>query len=309
MAPTDDVGFFSRDTRLVSSYRLTLNGLAPLLLDAAELTHFAARYEFVSPSMPLASITGVSTDLSDVVLPERAIGLRLHRSIFEGVHEDYDLASFSQQPMRLLLEVQLESDFADIFDVRSHRLIRRGDLQTVWRPGTTELRSSYHNGDFRRELIVRADRAGSQPEYANGRLVFVVSLPPRGAWHVCLLWRPIFDHHVGRVFDCSATAPAAGVGNRVLPRVELESPHPTLPAIWRQSVSDLEALRMLDFTVRRSVYVPAAGIPWYVTLFGRDALVVAMESISGFPEFAAGALDRLARFQACLLYTSPSPRD
>ena len=46
------------------------------------------------------------------------------------------------------------------------------------------------------------------------------------------------------------------------------------------------------------MFVPAAGIPWYVTLFGRDSLVVAMESIGGFPEFATGALDRLAAYQA-----------
>ena len=60
----------------------------------------------------------------------------------------------------------------------------------------------------------------------------------------------------------------------------------------------MEALRIQAFATGRSVFVPAAGIPWYVTLFGRDSLVVAMESISGFPEFAAGALDRLAEYQA-----------
>jgi len=298
MAPIDDVGYFSRDTRLVSGYRLTLNGLPPMLLDAADLTHFSARHEFISPALPLGGITGVSTDLSDAVLPERAIGLRLDRSILEGVHEDYDLVSFTQRPVRLVLEVQLESDFADIFDVRSHRLIRRGDLQTIWRPSAGELRSTYRNGAFHRELIVRVAKPGSPPEYANGRLVFVISLAPRATWHICLEWHPVIDHHVGRVYDCHATAPTAADGRRVLPRVVLESPHPTLPAIWRQSVADLESLRMLDFSVGRSVYVPAAGIPWYVTLFGRDALVVAMESISGFPEFATGALDQLARFQA-----------
>ena len=84
----------------------------------------------------------------------------------------------------------------------------------------------------------------------------------------------------------------------VLPPVDIETSHPTLPIIWRQAVADMEALRMADFAVRRSVFIPAAGIPWYVTLFGRDTLVVAMESISGFPEFAFGALDRLSRVQA-----------
>src|SRR5207237_2584506 len=42
----------------------------------------------------------------------------------------------------------------------------------------------------------------------------------------------------------------------------------------------------------------AAGVPWFVTLFGRDTLVVSMQSISGYPEFAAGALRRLSAMQA-----------
>ncbi len=299
MLPTDDVGFFSRDTRLVSGYRLTLNRLAPILLDAAEVAHFSARHEFITPAMPLGSASGVSAELTDLVLPERAIGLRLDRTILEGIHEDYDLLSFAKTPVRLVLEVALESDFADVFDVRSHRLVRRGDLQTLWRPSSGELRTTYRNGDFRRELVVRVAKGDSHPEFANGRLVWIVTLAPKGTWHVCLEWRPVIGRRLGRVLDCHAMLrKEAGLGPRVLPRVELESPHPTLPAIWRQSVRDLEALRMTDFTVRRSVYVPAAGIPWYVTLFGRDTLVVAMESISGFPEFASGALDQLARFQA-----------
>ena len=46
------------------------------------------------------------------------------------------------------------------------------------------------------------------------------------------------------------------------------------------------------------MFIPAAGVPWFVTLFGRDSLVVSMQGISGYPEFAAGALRRLSELQA-----------
>ena len=59
----------------------------------------------------------------------------------------------------------------------------------------------------------------------------------------------------------------------------------------------MEALRLEDPQFERGVYIPAAGVPWFVTLFGRDALIVSM-GISGFPEFAAGALRRLSNLQA-----------
>ena len=61
---------------------------------------------------------------------------------------------------------------------------------------------------------------------------------------------------------------------------------------------DLEALRLEDTAVERGVIIPAAGVPWFVTLFGRDSLIVSIQTISGHPEFAIGALRRLGQLQA-----------
>ena len=296
MAPQGDVGFFARDTRFVSGYSITINGRAPLLLDASTVDHFSARHEFTTPQIPVG---GTSFGHSEAFLPERSVGFRLDRTILEGVHEDYELVNYAPAPVRLVLEVQLESDFADIFDVRTHQLIRRGDIQSSWRQKAGELRTRYRNDSFERVLVVRVSKAGSPPEYANGRMVFVLRLQPKATWHTCLEWLPVIDGHRARVLSCNALlSNDAELPRGILPPVVLETTHPTLPAIWRRAVDDMEALRMSDFAVRRSVYVPAAGIPWYVTLFGRDSLVVSMESISGFPEFALGAIDRLAQVQA-----------
>ncbi len=294
MAPQDDVGFYAQDTRFVSGYGVTINGRLPLLLDAITVEHFSARYEFMTPELHLGpgSVAG-----SDGILPERSVGFRLERTILEGVHEDYDLTSYATYPVRILLEIQIESDFADVFDVRNHRLIRRGDLQTTWRPRMGELRSTYHNRSFRRALLVKVEKAGSKPEYANGRLVFLVELLPRAEWHVCLKWLPVIGPRPAHTLPCHALTGEARVLHP-LPPVELVTSHPTLPAIWRQAIADTEALRMVETTVRGGMFVPAAGIPWFVTLFGRDSLVVSMESISAFPEFALGALRTLSQVQA-----------
>ena len=295
MEPSGDVGFFARDTRFVSSYQLTINGRLPLLLDGRAVDHFAARHEYITPELPL---TGPGEG-NDAVLPDRSIGFRLDRTVFEGVHEDYDFYSYAPTPVRLVVEIAIESDFADIFDVRRKRIVRRGDIQSSWHEKAAELRTAYSNASFKRDLVLRVTNCGSVPEYANGRLVFVINLAPKSTWHTCIEWMPVIDNHRARVLPCHAIhnrLPDMATGQ--LPPVMLETSHPILPKIWRQAVNDMEALRMSDFAVRKSVYVPAAGIPWYVTLFGRDSLVVAMESISAFPEFALGALDRLAKVQA-----------
>src|SRR2546422_11605549 len=295
MAPHEDVGFYARDTRFVSGYNVTINGRAPLLLDAITVEHFSARHEFMTPELPLGPGSGPG---ADGLLPERSIGFRLERTILEGVHEDYDLTNYAMYPVRVVLEIGIESDFADIFDVRNHRLIRRGDLQTTWRPRAGELRSSYHNRSFRRGLVVKVEKAGSKPEYANGRMVFLCELAAQAEWHVCLKWLPVIGPRPARTLACHSMVLGEARRMHQLPPVELITSHPTLPSIWQQAVEDTDALRMVDTTVRGGLFVPAAGIPWFVTVFGRDSLVVSMESISAFPEFALGALRTLAKVPA-----------
>src|ERR671914_2013789 len=52
--PTEDAGFFARDTRMVSGYRMTINGFSPILLNAATVEHFSARHEFTTPELPIS---------------------------------------------------------------------------------------------------------------------------------------------------------------------------------------------------------------------------------------------------------------
>src|SRR5260370_7295788 len=81
MVPTAGVGFFARDTRFVSSYSLTINGRAPLLLDASTIDHFSARHEFTTPELPLARTRGGAEHYT---LPqERSIAFPLHPPIFD----------------------------------------------------------------------------------------------------------------------------------------------------------------------------------------------------------------------------------
>src|SRR6202158_6263251 len=98
MVGTGGVGLFARDTRFVTGYAVTINGRVPLLLDASTIDHFSARHEFTTPELPLAATRNGAEH--DIILEERAIGLRLDRTIFAGIHEDYDLVSYAPQPVR-----------------------------------------------------------------------------------------------------------------------------------------------------------------------------------------------------------------
>lgn len=283
-------GFFAADTRFVSGYRLLLNGRDPVLLTSAATHFFASRYEF----------TNAELLEPDGTIPANALSLRLDRTISEGVHEDLDLVSHALRPIALSLDVEIDSDFADIFDVVQPRLVRRGTIQSRWFSSRRELRTTYTNREFRRTLVVSIEKAGSPPQWANGRLGFAIRLERGEAWHVCVRWLPITSsRRRPATLGCNAiTEERAGFHPPRLPRVGVHTPNRMVEAAWRQAVRDMEALRLEDEVPSRRAIIPAAGIPWFATLFGRDSLVVSMQSISGYPEFAAGALRRLSELQA-----------
>ena len=68
--------------------------------------------------------------------------------------------------------------------------------------------------------------------------------------------------------------------------------------VYRQSVDDMGALRLYDHDFAHDVWLPAAGVPWFVTVFGRDSLIVSLQNMLVNPGFARGTLRKLAEFQA-----------
>ncbi len=288
--PDAEHGFFARDTRFVSGYRVSLNGRTPLLLNSSPIQFFSSRFEYTND---------VIHDDAGPVEP-RTLSVRLDRTVAGGVHEDYDIINYGRRAVRLTIEVEIVSDFADIFDVKEGAIVRRGALNSRWLRSRAELHTIYVNREFRRELIVEVDRPSSPPQFANGRLVFVATIPPKDVWHTCVKWLPV----TGRrrrptTLPCNAVAdPLHDAGETRLPKVRLETPNETVRHAWDQAIGDLEGLRLEDPTFERSVVIPAAGVPWFMTLFGRDSLVVSMQVVAGYPEFASGALRRLSALQA-----------
>jgi glycogen debranching enzyme len=285
-----DEGLFARDTRFVSGYDVFLNGKRPVLLNASPIRFFSARLEFTNPDL---------ID-SEGAIPRHQVAFRLDRTIAGGVHEDYDLVNYGRRTIALTLEIEIASDFADIFDVKHLGLVRRGQLNSRWYRTAGELRTTYTNRDFRRQLVVQVDRAGSPAQFANGRLVFIVQLAPKDVWHTCLKWLPLTgESRRPTTLGCNAiTEGRAGILPPRLPRVALRTANETVRGAWDQAVRDMESLRLEDPAFGKGVIIAAAGIPWFVTLFGRDSLIVAMQTIAGYPEFAAGALRRLSELQA-----------
>jgi glycogen debranching enzyme len=288
-----DKGLFFFDTRVMSVYQLTANGVPFKLLNAGSLYHYAAR----------SMLTNNEVETEGGTIPPGVLGVTLSRSIDGGLHEDIDIANYGAHSVKFNLEIVIRSDFADLFEVKSGRIVRRGRVATDWNDASGTLRTAYANGRFKREIVVRALRSGSRGSYANGRLSFDVEIERGGSWHTCLEYTLVDD---ARRFeppkDCFAHGDATRLGRDLkLWRdtvLKLTTSNEELYRFYARSIDDLASLRLPIEGTDHLRFVPAAGVPWFVALFGRDSLITATQTSLVYPDFARGALEVLGELQA-----------
>ena len=155
-------GLYFRDTRVISSWAIYANGERWELLNGGAISYYAARI----------FLTNRSVLTEDSTIPPRTLGLTLGRSIRGGMHEDLDVTNNGLKPVRFQLEIALRCDFADVFEVKSGRIVRRGRITTHWSETQQRLRTTYRNGDFSRAVTIRPAQSSTPAIYANGRLSF-----------------------------------------------------------------------------------------------------------------------------------------
>jgi glycogen debranching enzyme len=293
IAADSDLGAFADDTRFVSFYAISADGNAWRRLTSAATTHYASRAYLINDAF----------DTEVGAIPSGTVGLVVSRTVHDGIHEDLDITNYGLTPVKFNLEIALRSDFADIFEVRSHKFVRRGRVVTEWDEERQTLRTSYSNRDFERVFTYRLSHSGSPPVYANGRITFPILLESRASWHSCCEY--IFGvqgrtrRPLRRCYHLPANTRVDELERQWLAQATtLTSANEDLYRLYRRSVEDIGALRLHDHDSAPDVWIPAAGVPWFVTIFGRDSLVVSLQNMLVSPGFARGTLKKLAELQA-----------
>jgi glycogen debranching enzyme len=286
-------GLYFFDTRVISSWVIYANGEPWKLLNGGAVTHYAARIHLTNPKIPT----------TDGVIPERTLGLVVSRSISGGMHEDLDITNNGIKRIRFQLEIVLRCDFADIFEVKSGNIVRRGRIITKWSQAKQQLRTVYRNGDFVRAVTVASGSRDANAVYANGRLSFEVDLDPGEIWHCCLLYT-LEDgkREFPPLEDCAdqhqKTHHAEALSDWLQAVLKIRSSNEEFYRLYRQALEDMAALRLPIVGTDHMVFLPAAGLPWFVAPFGRDSLIVSLQNMLIYPDFARGSLDILGSLQA-----------
>jgi glycogen debranching enzyme len=286
-------GLFFLDTRLISSWAMFADGVQWKLLNGGALAASAAQIYCTNP--PVLTSAGN--------IPENKLGLILSRRIDGGMHEDIDIANYGPEKVCFNFEIAIRSDFADIFEVKGKNVVRRGDIKSVWSAASQQLTTTYRHEDFSRALKVRASAQHSAMSYANGRLSFNIELQPGASWHTCLLYAfgndDSWNAAPKKCVDDYMTSEAVNAQKDWKESVlKIETNNDTFATAFAQAVDDMSALRLPIAGTHHKQFVPAAGLPWFVALFGRDSLIISLQNAIIHPGFALGALQVLARWQA-----------
>jgi glycogen debranching enzyme len=280
---TDPTGLFSFDTRFLSTWVLTVNGERLNALSVDDLQYFEARFFLV----PGTGTVYVDAKLS--VIRQRAVG--------DGFHEELTILNHADEPIELTVRVDADSDFADLFEVKD-ALKKKGRYGN--RIDEDGLHLVYERETFVRLTTISASAPASIDEKG---LTFVVTIGPQGSWTTDLdvvtaagaggrLVRPKYRRgerraqpNIGRSLE-----------NWLEEAPRLECDDDRLRATYRRSLVDLAALRFSPL-IAGGRSLPAAGLPWFMTMFGRDSILTSLQALPFTPELAATTLKALGDWQ------------
>jgi len=286
-------GLYFLDTRIISNWAIYADGEPWQLLNGGPIDYYAARI----------FLTNKSILTEDGEIPPRTLGLTISRSLSGGLHEDLDITNNNMKPVRFQLEVAFRCDFADIFEVKSGHIVRRGKITTEWSEQEQRVRNVYSNRDFRRAVTTSVARAPRKAVSANGRLSFEVVLQPNEIWHACLLYsledgEQSFHAPDGCVENRHKSHQHATMSEWLNRVAKIRTSNEEFYRLFHQALEDMAALRLPIKGTDHMVFMPAAGLPWFVAPFGRDSLLVSLQNMLIYPEFARGSLEILGALQA-----------
>jgi glycogen debranching enzyme len=286
------MGLFADDTRFLSRWVLTINGERPLRLSSDKVEYFSAAFYLRNPMAG-----GLEQDV---------LSIGRDRFVGDGMQEHIVVQNHAPHPVEFELALEVGADFADIFAVKEYDF-------ALGHPDTAPPLPALGPAKFEtkgNQFILRDDSRCltqvllSEQGEVNGRTVrYPIALESREEWRLRVDVIPSPDGtrvapaRAERRFGDELSRVRASLSAWHLRVPQLRASWEQLDATFAQSVADLASLRM-DEDRRVPGQLPAAGMPWFMTVFGRDTLITCLQTLLFGPELAHNALRVLAALQA-----------
>ena len=282
---TDPTGLFSYDTRFLSTWVLTINDIRLNALSTDDLQYFEARFFLV----PATGTVYIDPKLS--VIRQRAVGL--------GFHEELTIISHSAEPADLTIRIEAASRLRR--PVRGQgRAPEAGHVRHQGRRPVAGARLPARDVPARDDDLghrARHRRRARPDVHGHGRAARHLDHGPQRR-DVAGRPRPAGHRDEVRPDEPQGASPNM---DQSLETWINEAPHlecdwEPLKSTYRRSLVDLAALRFSPL-IAGGRSLPAAGLPWFMTMFGRDSIFTSLQALPFAPELAATTLRVLGEWQ------------
>ena len=276
--PNQPHGLFYQDMRHLSKWKLTIKGIALDVLSTDAVEYYYSQHFCVPP-------TGT-------IYKNPTLSIVRRRFVGDGFVEDLTVLNHGTEAEEVELRLEIGSDFADLFEVKD-ALKKKGEYYNAIRDRHLVL--GYKRDDFVRETLMSSTVRPTEVSSTN--VVFRITLQPKSTWNTKLHVTPV----TGDTVHQPKFATAAGTAMRSdlkkwLDAAPTLNTHPEAVRLYMRSLVDVAALRFRPDTLAKHS-LPAAGLPWFMALFGRDSLTTSYQLLPFNSELAATTLKALAATQ------------
>jgi glycogen debranching enzyme len=279
-------GLYHEGTRFLSALRLRLQHERLLVLSST-----------VRENNVLLAVDLMNPDVGESGQAPHGT-LHVFRSKFlwnATCYEHVQVSNFGPNPLDIALELQFTADFADVFEVRGTVRERRGCVHPPAVVGESVVLSYTGIDDELRRT--RLEFAPAPQQLEPSRVNFQLHLESKQTKDVYVTISCENADNPRRpniAFESAYALACASIQAYEAGECSIYTSNEQFNAWTNRSMADL---RMLITETDHGPY-PYAGVPWFSTPFGRDAILTAMQMLWINPDLSRGVLGFLAAEQA-----------
>ncbi len=282
-----DVGFFHDDTRFLSHLELRIGGHRTVVLSSATEKTFSSQIELT---------TGNITLRDSFDLPENTVHIRREQLLASEIFFDrMSFENFNLTPVDFSVEIAFDADFVDVFQVRGVARQKHGQYyQPMVRGQGIAFYYRGLDGLMRETLVTLAPKP---TEFQERGARWELQLEPLKRLEIELSVTPFVQAQKSRAqvydMDYHLRQRRANYTRWEASSTNFRTDNDVFDSMLKTGIGDFHALQI----PMGDQHIIAAGIPWFATIFGRDSIIAAYQSLSLNSQLAVDTLRVLARHQ------------
>ena len=282
-----DAGFFHDDTRFLSRLELRVDGYRTVVLSSSTEQTFASQIEMT---------TGKSTARESYEIPENTVHIRREQLLAsDTLYDNFSFENFNFQEVDIVIELAYEADFMDVFQVRG---VARQPLGHYFQPVARRDSIVFHYSGLDRVSRETVIHLSPEPESVDGTTArWKLRLPPSKRFQLQTTIVPHVENKRSRAvrpdFPQQLHMRREAFGEWESHSASFKSSNSIFDEMVATCKGDFHALQIPE----GRQHILAAGIPWFATVFGRDSIIAAYQSLLVNPQLAADTLRVLALHQ------------